>query len=223
MHKVLDGLFAFVGLLSPDGVLLEANRAALDAIAAKPEDVLGKFFWETPWWTHSPEDQERLKQAIRQCVQGQSSRFEVRHHVSESRTLIMDFSLSPMFDDDGRVEYLIPSSVDVTERVMAERQREEMHQTLRLCRQALDRIPKTGDWHCGDLRVVPVSAQGLNIPVYVPAAAADFQAPARQVFRVENRGLRLQQIQAGELKFVERAAGGLKGIGSRLAPLASPA
>jgi NADH-quinone oxidoreductase subunit D len=32
---------------------------------------------------------------------------------------------------------------------------EEMRQTLRLCRQALDRISTRGDWHCGDPRVVP--------------------------------------------------------------------
>jgi NADH-quinone oxidoreductase subunit D len=32
---------------------------------------------------------------------------------------------------------------------------EEMRQTLRICRQALDRISKTGAWHCGDPRVVP--------------------------------------------------------------------
>jgi NADH-quinone oxidoreductase subunit D len=32
---------------------------------------------------------------------------------------------------------------------------EEMRQTLRLCRQALDRIQKRGDWHCGDARIVP--------------------------------------------------------------------
>lgn len=32
---------------------------------------------------------------------------------------------------------------------------EEMRQTLRLCRQALDRISRTGDWYCGDPRVVP--------------------------------------------------------------------
>jgi NADH-quinone oxidoreductase subunit D len=32
---------------------------------------------------------------------------------------------------------------------------EEMRQTLRLCRQALDRISPTGAWDCGDLRVVP--------------------------------------------------------------------
>jgi NADH-quinone oxidoreductase subunit D len=32
---------------------------------------------------------------------------------------------------------------------------EEMRQTLRICRQALDRISKTGEWHCGDPRIVP--------------------------------------------------------------------
>ena len=32
---------------------------------------------------------------------------------------------------------------------------EEMRQTLRICRQALDRISKTGDWHAGDPRVIP--------------------------------------------------------------------
>jgi NADH-quinone oxidoreductase subunit D len=30
-----------------------------------------------------------------------------------------------------------------------------MRQSLRICRQALERIPPTGEWHCGDPRVVP--------------------------------------------------------------------
>src|ERR687883_635429 len=59
LRDVLDGLFAFVGLLTPDGTLVEANRAALQAAGLRPEDVLGLPFEQTYWWSYSPDVQAR--------------------------------------------------------------------------------------------------------------------------------------------------------------------
>jgi len=41
LRQVFDGIFTFVGLLTPDGVLTEANRAVLEAAALEPSDVIG--------------------------------------------------------------------------------------------------------------------------------------------------------------------------------------
>ena len=49
LQQILDNLFAFVGLLSTTGVLLEANRAPLDLVGLQREDVIGKPFAETYW------------------------------------------------------------------------------------------------------------------------------------------------------------------------------
>ncbi len=53
-----------MGLLTPDGILLEANQNSLEFIGATLADVQGKPFWETPWWSISAEIQEQLKEAI---------------------------------------------------------------------------------------------------------------------------------------------------------------
>ncbi|MBV1799149.1 PAS domain S-box protein [Siccirubricoccus sp. G192] len=45
---IFNATFQFVGLLSPDGTLLEANETALAFIGRRPEEVVGRPFWETP-------------------------------------------------------------------------------------------------------------------------------------------------------------------------------
>jgi PAS domain-containing protein len=52
LRDLIDGLgpSMFVGLMTPQGILIEANRPALAAAGLKPEDVLGKPFEETYWW-----------------------------------------------------------------------------------------------------------------------------------------------------------------------------
>ncbi len=42
MKGVLDSLAAFVGILTPDGVLIGANRAALSTVGLAPEELFGK-------------------------------------------------------------------------------------------------------------------------------------------------------------------------------------
>jgi PAS domain S-box-containing protein len=43
-----------IGLLDLDGTVLEVNRAALDAVGATLDDVVGQPLWETPWFTGRP-------------------------------------------------------------------------------------------------------------------------------------------------------------------------
>lgn len=116
LHDVLDGLFAFVGVLAPDGTLVEANRAALQAASLLPEDVLGRPFDETYWWSYSPDVQTRLRAAIAGAARGEPSRFDAVNRVGPDRFITVDFMLAPLFDELGRVTHLIPSAVDITEK-----------------------------------------------------------------------------------------------------------
>ena len=116
LWRVLDGLFAFAGVLTPEGTLVEANRAALQAASLLPEDVLGKPFEETYWWSYSPEVQRELRAAIERAARGEPSRYDVLNRVSENRFITVDFMLAPLFDDQGQVTHLIPSAVDITEK-----------------------------------------------------------------------------------------------------------
>jgi PAS domain S-box-containing protein len=115
-RAIFDNTFQFVGLLDTNGIILEANRTALEAIGATPAEMVGQEFWATPWWTHSPDLQVQLKQAILQAATGELVRFEAKHFLADGSFVIVDFSLSPIFDDTGKVVMLIPEGRDITDR-----------------------------------------------------------------------------------------------------------
>jgi PAS domain S-box-containing protein len=120
-RAILDQAFEFIGVITPDGTLTEANRAALEIAGVKESDVLGKPFWETPWWTHSPDLQNRLREAIKAAAGGEFVRFEATHPaVADGSLHSIDFSLKPVKDETGKVAFLIPEGRDVTDRKRAE-------------------------------------------------------------------------------------------------------
>ncbi len=63
-RAIFDQTYAFIGLLDPEGTLLEANRAALDFAGVAREDVVGRPFWEGPWWKDSSAARDHLKASI---------------------------------------------------------------------------------------------------------------------------------------------------------------
>ncbi|MBU0754958.1 MAG: AAA family ATPase, partial [Planctomycetes bacterium] len=90
---IFDQTFQFIGVLSTDGVLLQANRTALQSVGIGEDAVLGKPFWETPWWTHSVELQQRLRAAILEAAGGKLVRFEATHPTADGEIRCVDFSL----------------------------------------------------------------------------------------------------------------------------------
>lgn len=129
-QAIFDHSFQFIGLTSPAGVLLEANRTALDFIGASREEVVGLPFWETPWWTNSTDMQERLKDAVRFAAEGNFVRFETSHVSKSGSVLEVDFSLKPVFDHRGEVVLLIPEGRDITEKKHAEVRVSEFYSTV---------------------------------------------------------------------------------------------
>jgi PAS domain S-box-containing protein len=139
LHDILDSLFAFVGLYDTDGTLIEANRAPLEAANLKPEDVLGRPFWDTYWWSYSPAVQTQLKDALRRAASGEHVRYEVPIRVAEGQLITIDVAFGPLFNSEGEVIQLVGSAVDITERVEAERNFRHAETELRQARK-LDTI-----------------------------------------------------------------------------------
>lgn len=119
-RAIFNQTFQFVGLLQPDGILLEANQTALDFAGLTRSQVLNKPFWEARWWTISPEIQEQLKRVIACAAQGEFIRYEVDVLGAGDRIATIDFSLRPIFDESGQVKLLIPEGRDITDRKQAE-------------------------------------------------------------------------------------------------------
>lgn len=120
LRRVLDQLFAFVGVLTLEGHVDYANRAPLEAAGLQLADVAGRPFWEAPWWSYDAAVQERLKQAIVAARDGAVVRYDVPVRLGDALVTI-DFQLAPLRDGAGRITGLIPSGTVVEERVQAER------------------------------------------------------------------------------------------------------
>jgi len=116
LRKILDGTLAFVGVLDPDGTLLEANAPALAAADLSRGDVVGRKFWDCYWWSHSPAVMARLQDAVARTAAGQIVRYDEEIRVGDDGRLTIDFMLTPYIADDGRIEFLVPSGVDITDR-----------------------------------------------------------------------------------------------------------
>ena len=114
-RAIFDLSFGFIGLLTLDGVLLEVNRTALEFAGVERQDAVGRPFWETAWWNHSPEVQERLRAAVRAAAGGEMVRFEAPLRAADGAIHPVDFSLKPVRDEAGQVVLLIPEGRDIAE------------------------------------------------------------------------------------------------------------
>lgn len=119
-RAIFNQTFQFIGLMQPDGLLLEANQTALDFGGLNREEVIDHWFWEARWWTLSQATQEQLKQAIAQAATGTFVRYEVDVLGAENTVITIDFSIKPVRDEFGNVVLLIPEGRDITERKQAE-------------------------------------------------------------------------------------------------------
>ena len=54
VRSILDNTQAFIGLLSVDGTLLEANTPALAAAKITRKRVIGRKIWDTGWCSQAP-------------------------------------------------------------------------------------------------------------------------------------------------------------------------
>jgi PAS domain S-box-containing protein len=133
-RAIFDQTFQFIGVLNTEGVVLQANQTALQFAGIGKEAVLGKPFWETPWWAHSTEMQQNLRAAIRDAAGGRLVRFEATHPTADGEIRYVDFSLNPITDAQGRVVLLISEGRDITERKHAEealrRYKDQLEETV---------------------------------------------------------------------------------------------
>jgi PAS domain S-box-containing protein len=141
-RRVLDNLFTFVGVLAPDGTLLIVNRAPLALAELSAADVLGRPFWDSPWWSHSARAQQRLKDSVARALDGETVRYDTTVTARDSATIWIDFQLAPLWDRAGRISHLVASGYDVTPRYAAEQRLAESLDNERRARRRIELLER---------------------------------------------------------------------------------
>ncbi len=114
-RSIFDSQFQLIGLLDPEGTLIEANRAALDFAGVTLADVAGQPFWEAPWWPQREEGRRELRDALRRSAAGETVRYDAEILDAQGRTATIDFSLKPVRGERGEVTLLIPEGRIISE------------------------------------------------------------------------------------------------------------
>lgn len=120
LRAIFDGTYEYIGLLAPDGTLLEANRASLEFAGNAREDVVGRSFWDTPWFTSTPGARELVRAAVARAAAGELVRQEVQLQRPTGELRTFDLSFHPVRNEHGEVVLIVPEGRDVTEERRAE-------------------------------------------------------------------------------------------------------
>ncbi|MCB1133409.1 MAG: PAS domain S-box protein, partial [Verrucomicrobiae bacterium] len=145
LRRVIDNMVNFVGVLEPDGTLLEVNEPALAVGGLKRGEVLGHKFWDCPWWTHDPAVSRRIHDAVAAAASGHISRFDISARIAGGAFIEVDFMIVPVRDESGAILFLIPSGVDITERRHAEEDLRASEERFRTLVSVITDIPWTTD------------------------------------------------------------------------------
>jgi PAS domain S-box-containing protein len=176
LRRVLDNLIVFVAVLDREGALREINAAPLRLTGLAREDLVGRKFWELPWWNENAEAQARVREAVAVAGEGRISRFDVAAHIREGVDVIVDLQLAPLRDAAGKVVAIIPSAIDVSEREQATRDLRENAERLRLALLA----GRLGAW---DLDIA------ANVCIYSERTQEMFGVATTRLTREEFRAL----------------------------------
>jgi PAS domain S-box-containing protein len=116
-RAIFDHAFEAMGLLAPDGTVLEINRAGR-LMTEGQSQLIGLPLWDLPWAGSDlePDDsaRQRLKGAIAQAARGERVRYTADLRRGESDVRKIDISLTPVKDELGHVIYIVPEGRDVT-------------------------------------------------------------------------------------------------------------
>lgn len=119
-RAIFDTGFQYQLLMDADGRVLEANKVTLDRAGVRFDEVDGRFGWETLWWRDNPDARRMLEQACRQAAQGMPRVYEQEMTDQERQAMILEISVRPILDPEGRVAQLVVEARDITARRRAE-------------------------------------------------------------------------------------------------------
>ncbi|MFT4561489.1 MAG: two-component system sensor histidine kinase/response regulator [Gammaproteobacteria bacterium] len=113
---VLNGLFTWVGVLTPAGQITWVNKASRQVVGVENVELVGTNIWDAVWYDDLPESKAQVREACVRAAGGEQSRFDVMVRGADGRPSPIDLMLAPLCDDSGKVTHIIPSAVDISER-----------------------------------------------------------------------------------------------------------
>ncbi|MCA9135386.1 MAG: PAS domain S-box protein, partial [Planctomycetales bacterium] len=125
LRRVINNQLGLVGVIDRDGILLDVDDRSLAIAQTRREDVVGKHFANAPWWNYDSDVVDQMREAMRRAFTGEVVRFDISLFAHGDEGVMIDFMIAPVMDENGQIEYLIPSGVDIRDRKMLEQRHKD--------------------------------------------------------------------------------------------------
>lgn len=128
MRAIFETANQYYVLLDLEGAVTYANRTSLSGAGATEAEVVGKPFWEAPWFGAMESTPPVVRNAFATAVLGGDVRTELKLTLPAGERSF-DFAMRPVRDRHGAVSAVLAEAVDITERRHSE---EVLRQALKM-------------------------------------------------------------------------------------------
>ncbi len=123
--------YSFMAILSKDGTIVDANRAALEGTGFTRDEAIGNKLWDV-WWRSLPEEREIAKTSVTTAHKGLAVREECQYVLRDGTIRFADRTLNPVQNETGETVMIVCSGLDITEhRQLRSMLEERVHERTR--------------------------------------------------------------------------------------------
>ena len=200
--------FQFMAILSLEGHVLDYNEQFAPGARLPRDEVLGRLFWETPWWRAHPEIVSAWPQRLQAAMGDETSSVYLdRFTAPDGEPRWAEAAVHALRDEQGRPEGFVVQATDTTEKHHAEALRLSVEQRLREA-QKLHAIGTLAGGIAHDFNNILGAIRG-NLALAADSLPPDHEAqgPLAQIERASLRGralvrqiLAFSRSEVGELR-----------------------
>ena len=121
-RAVFEAALEVMVLLEPDGTVLAVNNRREVWRHPNPDEAIGHKLWDAPTLRNYPQHVAIMKKGIARAAKGHIFTTEVRMEREGMPTAILDVSVQPVKEPDGKIVYLLFEARDITELKAAQEQ-----------------------------------------------------------------------------------------------------
>jgi PAS domain S-box-containing protein len=122
----------FVAKFDPNGIGIIFNEAPLKAGGVTIADVVGEYFPDAKWWSHSRIEREKIVECFKRAKAGLSSRIETTFRRDDGTPVPIIFNSQPVMDDGGKVKYVTAEGKTIIEEAKLRTELQEAKDALEI-------------------------------------------------------------------------------------------
>lgn len=125
LRAVFDNSSQLTGILTPDGTIRQLNQATLSFFNVRLADAIGRKIWEIPNWNTRDNYAQAIQEMVAKANAGEIIHVEISVLDYRGQKAYIDFRITPVVNEAGEVQLLLPEARDITARFIAEKRRTE--------------------------------------------------------------------------------------------------